>query len=187
MTLDQILQHLSEAIEWCASRAITDEPKNCLRTPAFAPQPFTNQQERSLARQDEKLIPYFPPRLGLAEVEIVCAARRNALLTLAPRSAIGPRRGRLLGYTPDDNLCDGASTVRTDGFFDTDNIPPWDTWIACVAEHGKDDYLLSWIPPEFIDLAEDGINVNPEACIWWFDRRDTAFARTLTNQLRAVN
>ena len=75
--------------------------------------------------------------------------------------------------------------VRTDGFFDTDNIPPWDTWTAHVAEHDELDYVLSWIPPRFLDVAESGIDVNPEACIWWLDERDTAFSRALTNHLHS--
>ena len=38
--------------------------------------------------------------------------------------------GRLLLYAPDENLCDGAAQSSSKGFFDVDNIPPWDTWIC---------------------------------------------------------
>jgi hypothetical protein len=43
-----------------------------------------------------------------------------------------------------------------------DNIPPWDTWI-CFLEQ----YLVSWVPPQLRDLANDGIDANPEQCILW--------------------
>jgi hypothetical protein len=28
-------------------------------------------------------------------------------------------------------------------------------------------YLLSWIPSEFVALADVGINANPEQCLQW--------------------
>jgi len=70
--------------------------------------------------------------------------------------------GRLLLYTPDENLCDGAAQYTSKGFFDVDNTPPWDTWI-CFFEQ----YLVSWVPPQLLELASQGIDVNPEQCILW--------------------
>jgi hypothetical protein len=37
--------------------------------------------------------------------------------------------GRLVAYFPDDNLFDGAAEAESQGFFDVDNIPPYDTWV----------------------------------------------------------
>jgi hypothetical protein len=70
--------------------------------------------------------------------------------------------GRLLLYSPDENLCDGAAQYTSKGFFDVDNIPPWDTWV-CFFEQ----YLVSWVPPKLVELANQGIDVNPERCILW--------------------
>jgi hypothetical protein len=70
--------------------------------------------------------------------------------------------GRLVLYSPDENLCDGAAQYTSKGFFDVDNIPPWDTWV-CFFER----YLVSWVPPELLELASQGIDVNPEQCILW--------------------
>jgi hypothetical protein len=72
--------------------------------------------------------------------------------------------GKLLVYAPDENLADGAAQHTCQGFFDGDNVPPWDTWVAL--SHG---ILLSWVPPRFVGLAQSGIDVNPECCIWWMD------------------
>lgn len=75
---------------------------------------------------------------------------------------IGLEGGKLLLYAPDENLFDGAAEYSSRGFFDVDNIPPWDTWI-CLFE----EYVLSWVPPQLLDLANAGIEVNPEQCILW--------------------
>jgi len=96
--------------------------------------------------------------------------------------------GRLLGYDPDANLCDGAAETRSNGFFDVDNMPPWDTWVCYACELDEqpwryfESYLISWVPPTFLALAEQGIWFNPEECIVWADELDTPFEE----QLRAA-
>jgi hypothetical protein len=70
--------------------------------------------------------------------------------------------GRLLLYSPDENLCDGAARYTSKGFFDFDNIPPWDTWVCFFQQ-----YLVSWVPPQLLELANQGIDANPEGCIAW--------------------
>jgi len=74
------------------------------------------------------------------------------------------RGGRLLLYAPEENLADGAARYASCGFFDVDNTPPWDAWVAF--SHGT---LLSWVPPQLLTLAQSGIDVNPECCICWMD------------------
>ena len=70
--------------------------------------------------------------------------------------------GRLLIYFPSESLADGAAEVQSKGFFDYDNVPPWDTWVAY-----SDRTLLSWIPAQLVPLVQRGIDVNPEECIRW--------------------
>jgi hypothetical protein len=72
--------------------------------------------------------------------------------------------GRLLLFAPEDNLSDGAAEYASMGFFDEENVPPWDTWIVMF---GK--YLVSWVPPQLIRLVQEGLDVNPEQCILWAD------------------
>jgi hypothetical protein len=40
--------------------------------------------------------------------------------------------GRLIAYSPDFNLACGVCEVETKGYFDVDNTPPWDTWVALL-------------------------------------------------------
>jgi len=40
-------------------------------------------------------------------------------------------------------------------------------------------YLVAWVPPDFIQLASDGVEANPEGCILWLDTLDDEFVRSL--------
>jgi hypothetical protein len=59
-------------------------------------------------------------------------------------------------------LACGAAEYLSLGYFDVDNVPPWDTWILML---GK--YLLSWVPPRLARLVQEGLDENPEPCILW--------------------
>jgi hypothetical protein len=72
--------------------------------------------------------------------------------------------GRLLAYEPDENVADGASQHQTKGYFDGDDAPPWDTWVCYV-----DRSLISWVPPMFRGLVQEGVSVNCVDCIHWTD------------------
>jgi hypothetical protein len=73
--------------------------------------------------------------------------------------------GRLLLYFPQENLADGAARVNSGGFYDDDNVPPWDIWVGF--SRGA---LISWVPPALIEVAQMGIDANPENCIRWDDQ-----------------
>jgi hypothetical protein len=77
--------------------------------------------------------------------------------------------GRLLSFAPDETLSDGAAETVSKGFFDVDNEPPWDLWLGYVVEKSSRprEYVVCWVPPAFLQAAEDGIEVNPEVCIDW--------------------
>ena len=79
--------------------------------------------------------------------------------------------GRLLAYFPDAELSDGAAEAETRGFFDVNNAPPWDTWVALFRDEGGDlstsDCLVAWVPGALVESVDRGIYVNPEQCILW--------------------
>ena len=93
--------------------------------------------------------------------------------------------GRLLVYFPNGNLACGAAEVETDGFFDIDNVPPWDTWVTYIqdARHAEYDseYLVAWVPRDFVELADQGVKVNPEECIQWLADTSLELAVVLRN------
>jgi len=71
---------------------------------------------------------------------------------------------------------DGASESVTSGFFNIEDEPPWDLWLGWVADtsaRGR-EYLVCWIPPALVQTAQDGIDVNPVACIDWLEDLEQA-------------
>ena len=96
--------------------------------------------------------------------------------------------GRLMAYFPEEDLCDGASEVASNGFFDVYNTPPWDTWIAYFEDREGEylpnrKYLLAYVPKNLIALANSGIDVNPEECIIWLDQVKISLFDRLKNHL----
>jgi hypothetical protein len=70
--------------------------------------------------------------------------------------------GRLLLYSPEENVADGASQDASREFFDVYDAPPWDTWVGY-----SNRTLLSWVPAQLVDLVQAGIDANPVESIRW--------------------
>jgi hypothetical protein len=94
--------------------------------------------------------------------------------------------GRLLLFDPDSSTSDGTAARESNGFFDGDNLPAWDTWVWYAEDSNSEagwksfgSYLIAWVPPHVVDLAEMGMQVNPEMCIQWASDVDTALTRRL--------
>jgi hypothetical protein len=116
--------------------------------------------------------PSLRPSSSLSEVRAAAdrddivrsVVTRRSVLVSAQAQSSDVRAGKLLLYVPEENLADGAARYASNGLFDGDNVPPWDTWVAF-----SQGTLLSWVPPLLIGLAQSGIDVNPEGCIRWID------------------
>jgi uncharacterized protein (TIGR02996 family) len=108
-------------------------------------------------------------------------ARDRALPTRKPATSLAG--GRLLIFHPDATLLDGAAQAESDGFFDEDNVPGWDTWVMFAGkEPPSESYgacVVCWIPPHLLRLVERGITVNPEECIRWATDVDNDWTRKL--------
>lgn len=163
-------RRLAQTIFWCARRPDTANPESCFRTPGLRPSPFEEDRFHMVDR-------------------VVRA--REALGGEAMQAATIPDAlggGRLLIYFPNSNLFCGAAEDQTDGFFDVDNIPPWDTWVSYWEEDQQNvdnfdnEYLIAWVPPAFVELANEGINVNPEECIKWLSDTSVEMARVLRKE-----
>jgi hypothetical protein len=168
--MGEFLSRLAETVQWCSARVNPDDPSGCLRSEGL--RPAENIQDWS------------------ATVEGVCI-RRKCLLTLRPVQRPDLTSGRLLLFDPGQNLSDAATMAESNGFFNADNEPPWDTWIAYVQEQPQrrdrwthlDSYLVCWIPPAFLDLVDRAIAVNPEECLLWADTANTPFLVGLSKHL----
>jgi hypothetical protein len=159
---------LAEAINWCTSRVNIDDPEHCLRSPETHPIPVYRPEIDDWQKAVNDLI-----------------TKRANLLQQAKSYPTSPakslNRGRLFLFFPFETLSDGAAENASDGFLDFENTPPWDTWLALlIGENAKPFWsknllLICWVPAEFEDLANDGINVNPESCICWGDALDEKY------------
>jgi hypothetical protein len=97
--------------------------------------------------------------------EVVAKRPRLVDHALLDEHAAFASSGRLLLYWPEENLACGAAQVGSRGFYDADNVPPWDIWVAY-----EEGVLISWVPPGLIGIAQMGIDANPEGCIQWIDQ-----------------
>jgi hypothetical protein len=103
-----------------------------------------------------------------------------------PRGQIGNNQrpnlhsGRFLLYDPFYAGGDGLAEVNSEGFFDIDDCPPWDTFVTFV-EAGSTavlgnfefrtqrDGILCWIPRRAVSFAQAGINVTPLPSLSWVE------------------
>ena len=69
-------------------------------------------------------------------------------------------------YDPSHSDSSGGSWAYSEKFFDFDDCPPWDTWVAFIP---KGDYLICWIPEIFFPIAERGMEASPMQCLDWID------------------
>jgi hypothetical protein len=169
----EFIRRLTETMSWFRDAGSLAQPRTSLRT--------CKRDQIDLTSQSHQVFSVSMERSR----RLSSSGRRN----LAPITDLGG--GRLLAYFPDDNLACGVAEVASEGYFDTNNIPPCDTWVWMVrnvrsftyAGGAKGEmevsYLVAWVPPDFIALASGGIDVNPEQCILWLDTLDDAFVRSL--------
>lgn len=169
----RFIERLTETVAWCTTAGSLSQPDTSLRT--------CRPDCQDLASQ-------------FHQVFAVAHRRWNRLWSIGRRDLTAVSDlcgGRLVAYFPDDNLSCGTAQHQSRGFFDVKNIPPYDTWVWMVGNtrtydrtdgsKGEHDanYLVAWVPPDFIQLASDGIAVNPEECIMWLDTLDDEFVRSL--------
>jgi len=84
----------------------------------------------------------------------------------------------LLVCEVNESISSGESEAETNGFFDLDDRPPWDTWVVSAprpAEY-ESPTLISWIPSNLAAVVDRGIHVNPYGCIFWLADADRLLA-----------
>ncbi|RMG18989.1 MAG: hypothetical protein D6731_00530 [Planctomycetota bacterium] len=168
---------LAETAVWCRERATAADPKGSLRSDALRTAAFHPPWAEGVARRAQA-------------VAALCARRAQALGSSgwpspAPR-AHGLGGGRLLCFDPDATLSDGAAEEASEGFFDADNLPPWDTWLAYAVDgvppgswQSFGSYLVCYVPPALLGPARRGVEANPEGSLCWADDLRGPFARAL--------
>jgi hypothetical protein len=144
-------REVSETEEWRQAMTLLQEVRDSLG-------PLQNQL-RSLSLRPTCALDSLDAPWVSAVAEVV--EKRSQLVH--GTSSVGDQAGgRLLLYVPTENLACGAAQASSCGFFDVNNVPPWDIWVDFSKET-----LVSWVPPDLVEAAQMGIDVNPEGCIRW--------------------
>jgi hypothetical protein len=120
-----------------------------LRSPELKPDPFLPDHSRE---KSNKIIGDVVSR----RAEIHRSEKRSP----APTDQLAD--GKLVLFSPEETLSDGGVRYSSKGFFDIHNVPPWDTWVAF-----QERYVIGWVPHPLVELANAGVDANPEQCILW--------------------
>jgi hypothetical protein len=167
--LERFKRQLAETIYWCAPRVAVSDPKNSLRT--ILPACIDDLHYDQLIKLVEPAVT-IRSTLIEAEFETIKAWKKPI-----PPLPTGLAEGRLLAFYPDWATYDSVAEALTNGFFNHITIPAWDTWIytgkATIPidnSHREVDYLICWIPPQFVSRVDDATQSDPSECIEWLDK-----------------
>lgn len=151
---------LCETIRWCEPLATLNNLRSCLRSEEF----------KSTLKLEPDSIDIWVDRL---QVEQLVAARANKLSKLQTQQALvgeSAFSGRLLAHLMDYSNHNGLSDDESKGFFDTNDTPPWDTWIDVVScDSLYDDILVSWVPQDFVHFVDRGVEAECMGMLSWCD------------------
>ena len=99
----------------------------------------------------------------------VVTNRRRHLWSLTRKSEfLCPLDGRCLEYNCQETTFSCTPQECTNGFFDELDIPSWDFWVG-LRMCGSRAVLHSWIPTQFVTLANQGVESSAEKNILWLD------------------
>jgi hypothetical protein len=182
----EVEKRLSECIAWCRQCGDDLDPAHCLRSPDLMP--WSSDGKKSYSRE-------LWEGDGRQQNIVSRLCQKREVLLRANGSYPDPDKvnlmgGRLLVYYPYANVSDGASEEASNGYFDFDDAPPWDTWTwfdyDAAKLRGRNEvsyafYLLCWVPEECIDLAEKGILANVTECIVFAENSGLAILPELHN------
>jgi hypothetical protein len=164
-SIDTFIVSLAQTIAWVKSLLPLADPRTTLRNPMTEPKDLGYFSDPSHAVWSAKL----HRRPWESEVD------RSKFPTL--------EGGKLLIHFPSEALFEGATESASDGFFGNDDALPWDTWVAYFYEPEDPNYLVSWIPPEAIDLVNKAVAVSSALYFIWMEDFDSPVARNLHRML----
>lgn len=154
MDSETFSQQLAETITWCKPRVDIAEPKWCLRSDALKPDCDYHSPNDPTLSNDATAIRFVVQR------------RHNAIAQLG-KTTLSPNLhgGRLLLCYFDETNHNEGSADESRWYYDGNDNPPWDTWVACL-----NDVLISWVPPQFLAPAADGMAVECCQMLMWLEQ-----------------
>ncbi|HKY42499.1 MAG TPA: hypothetical protein VJM50_05360 [Pyrinomonadaceae bacterium] len=168
------IKRLNETIAWCVPRVNISNPKYCLRSAQLRPDyEFSSQPDYDVDLW----------WVDLHMINKVAASRSRLLMPATPlRTAEGIdlAGGRLLIHFLNESNQNGATADITSYYLDHNDTPPWDTWVQAfvpesLAYQSPDlppsayAFLISWVPPEFIDVVNEATEAECVGMLMWAD------------------
>jgi hypothetical protein len=160
---EELALRLAETVAWCNLHARVDDAGASTRSPALCPPVMALPEPQRLSWLLDK------PGEPQAAVEFVCQARRRELARLGiPVAPVGPdiANGRVLFTTIDTDSC-AAATDPSNGYYDEDDLPGWDTWFWHRTTNRPWGAIYCWVPARLIELASSGMYVIPVQIVEW--------------------
>ncbi len=164
----EVSKCLAETVAWCSRHARADNAGASTRTAPLCPPVMALPQRQRLSR----LLDVSGETK--AAVDFVCQARRLELARLGiPVVAVGPdlAGGRILFTTIDTDSCE-AATGPSNGYYDLDDLPGWDTWFFHRPTDRPWGAIYCWVPSHLVELARSGMNVIPVMSVEWIQSSD---------------
>jgi hypothetical protein len=180
----QLSPRAEETTELLRRRRLVDEAGKLLRQHAYETRGWQRAMEMLKEAQPDSLAPLedqlrsaiLKPSIPIEDIcskpemiQVIVAeviAKRSQILALDSSGYTSGQlletAGRLILYEPAENVADGASRYSSEGFYDSNDAPPWDSWV-----HYSESKLICWVPAVLIPLAQVGIDANPVDCIRW--------------------
>jgi hypothetical protein len=148
-------EQLAETIAWCKPRVDITDPKWCLRSTALKPDYEYDSADDPTLWNEVNII------------QSVVQRRQHAMAGIEPTTlpTTGLHGGRLLLCYFDETNHNYGSAEESEWFYDGYDNPPWDTWVAWL-----DNALISWVPPQFMDLASGGMAVECCQMLMWLEQ-----------------
>jgi hypothetical protein len=168
MMTSEFAQRLAETVAWCSRHASAEDAGTSTRSPVLMPPIMRHRGHDLLKRLLDS------PEETTAAVDFVCRARREELARLGiPVVPVGPdlAGGRVLFTTIDTDSCE-AATAPSNGYYDLDDLPGWDTWFFHARTDRPWGAIYCWVPAHLVELARAGMDVIPVMSVAWADSLD---------------
>ena len=159
----EIINRLSETIAWCSRHARATDAGVSTRTAILRPPVMSRPPLEIL----QSLIDV--PYQAQEAVEFVCESRRRELVRIGivpDLVGLDMAGGRILCTTIDTDAC-AAATGPSNGFFDENDLPGWDTWFYHRTTHERWGAIYCWVPPQLVELANSGMICIPVQSVGW--------------------
>lgn len=90
------------------------------------------------------------------------------------------RAGRIIAYQYEEALSNGLASIQSLGYLDHSECPGWDTWLGIVPDLRRreckycQNVLMCWVPRQFINFVQAGIDVDPVRPLIWIEEYEPA-------------